>query len=226
MLLFFMFRITSGPKTTLAEKTLQFVLKSLPVWRDDPDRTHAESEEALNAQLCKFLSVRAAREFPMIHFHHEERQTGTRRVDLSALPTIAVTIGPTSYTKYDPILVFEGKRLPAPTRDREREYVTGGSKKSGGIQRFKLSLHGAALDTAAMIGYVQNGQLSDWHDSINAWISEVVASGGSSEERWAPEDLLGPFSNEADTGTGSCDSVHNRVNNVSPIRLRHMWVLM
>ena len=41
---------------------------------------------------------------------------------------------------------MEGKRLPTPGSGREREYVASatGEKPGGGVQRFKLGLHGAA----------------------------------------------------------------------------------
>ncbi len=54
--------------------------------RDDPDRAPEEAEERLNAQLCKFLNVATGDRFPMVLFSHEEKQTGTRRVDLAANP--------------------------------------------------------------------------------------------------------------------------------------------
>src|ERR1700758_3304164 len=110
-------RISQGPASNLAARTLQFVDEQLAKWRDDPDRKEDDSEEVLNAQLCKFLSVAARDQFPMIHFHHEERQTGRRRVDVSALPTKKLIIGATYHSIYDPFLVFEGKRLPAPSRE-------------------------------------------------------------------------------------------------------------
>jgi len=57
--------------------------------------------------------------------------------------------------------------LPAPAATREREYVTGGTEKSGGIQRFKLGLHGAQQEAGAMIGYIQDKDPKSWQSSIN-----------------------------------------------------------
>jgi hypothetical protein len=136
-------RISEGPITGLLDRTVDFVRSELAGWRDDPDRAAEEAEERLNAQLCKYLNVAASHRFPMVKFSHEEKQTGARRVDMSALPSGGGFVGETYYSIYDPFLVFEGKRLPTPTPNREREYVTGGRDKSGGIQRFKLALHGA-----------------------------------------------------------------------------------
>lgn len=133
-------KITSGlVLDTLALKTIDFVYTQLPAWRDDPDRLDEESENKLNLQLCKFLNSHARNDFPTVFFQHEEYQSGRTIVDISALPIKTSTIGARTYTIYDPIVVLEGKRLPAPSLDREKEYVTGGIQhKSGGIQRFKL----------------------------------------------------------------------------------------
>jgi len=203
-------RITSGlaPGTTVA-KTLQFVKSQLPRWRDMPDRPQVSGEEELNGQFCKYLNAAARREnFSMAYFHHEERQTGQRRVDMSALPPDPTVIEGRSYGILDPFLVLEGKRLPAPTHDREREYVTGGEKKSGGIQRFKLGLHGALLRHAGIIGYVQRQSCDDWFASINVWIAELAK--GSSE--WSHDECLGELTKDEANHVASCVSRHGRVD--------------
>ena len=163
--------ITSGiaPGTAM-QKTLLFVETQLPIWRDMPGRPIAEGEEDLNSQLCKFLNAAArSQNFSMAYFHHEERQTGRRRVDLSALSPQPLIEG-RSYFNLEPFLVLEGKRLPAPSNDREREYVTGTKTVSGGIERFKKGLHGASLRQAGMIAYIQNDSSEVWFPRINSWI--------------------------------------------------------
>lgn len=216
-------KITSGlaPHTTVL-KTLQFVKTQLPNWRDDPDRPSATGEVALNGQLCKFLNLAARREnFSMALFHHEEPQTGRRLVDLSAFPLSSTMIEGRTYNTYTPILVLECKRLPAPSNDREREYVTGGGKKSGGIQRFKLGLHGSKLSHAGMIGYVQQDTFDNWFTAINVWIDELATS--SSE--WSTSDLLKELNSVSSNGTATCTSIHNRVNSENEqIHLTHLWV--
>src|SRR5258706_2766108 len=92
-------QITSGLATnTLADKTLEFVRDELPNWRDDPTRPAEESEERLNAQLCKFLNVASRQNFPMVYFHHEENQTRNRSIDFSALPSASQFIGSTFHS--------------------------------------------------------------------------------------------------------------------------------
>ena len=142
------------PESAVLEGTLEFVRKHLSEWRDDPDRPEVQSEEKLNGLLCDYLSYQVRHEWPMVVFRHEEPQKGRRRVDMSAKTKQPIIAATRDFTKYDPFLVIEGKRLPAPERGREREYVTGFDKTSGGLQRFKLGLHGASLEIAAMVAYV------------------------------------------------------------------------
>ncbi len=213
-------RISTGLEPgTLARRTIEFVRNQLPAWRDDPERESVDAEEALNGQLCKFLNFAARSNFPMAQFHHEERQTERRRVDLSVVSEILV-----GHTKYEPFLVMEGKRLPAPSSDREREYVIGTKKPSGGIERFKLGLHGDRLTQAAVIGYVQSGSFGRWHTSINEWIGELSAGSGSV---WSDDDCLRNLENDRRNRVAICRSVHSRVSATSSqIELDHLWIEM
>jgi hypothetical protein len=222
-------QITEGPTTSLVEQTLEFVFSELANWRDDPNRPAEDVEERLNAQLCKYLNVAASDRFPMVFFHHEEKQTGTRRVDISALPKKSgIVLGLTYYSIYDPFLVLEGKRLPAPSANREREYLTGHPKKSGGIQRFKLALHGAEQTTAAIVGYVQSGTLREWFSRINEWIDNEAENKDMTGEDWTSAEKLLGFKEDAKLHIALSSSVHPRANTAfSPqIQLRHFWVAM
>jgi len=199
-------QITSGiDRNTLAFKTINFVRAQLPIWRDDPDRPDEQSEKRLNLQLCKFLETCARNDFPMVRFDHEEYQTGRRSVDLAASLVETTVIGARQHTIYDPILVIECKRLPAPSHDREKEYVTGGKEnKSGGIQRFKLGHHGGDLDIAVMIGYVQERSAREWQHDINKWISDH------------------------NVFLASYRSVHSRTGHKpgNEIKIHHLWIAM
>lgn len=224
-------KITSGLEAnTLTKRTVEFVLNELPKWRDDLNRQPEEAEERLNAQLCKFLEVAARRSLKMVFFHHEEKQTGIRRVDLSALPTSEMFIGSTFHTIYEPFLVFEGKRLPAPKGqpNREQEYVTGGKDASGGVQRFKLGLHGAKLELAVIIGYVQEGEIDEWVDKINSWITNLSTSASADGLKWAEGEKLRQFSEDVGRKIGSAFSAHPRIGSAttSAISLHHLLVKM
>ena len=224
-------KITNGLAAgTLIERTIEFVLAELPNWRDTPNRPVEESEERLNAQLCKHLEVTARHSLRMVFFHHEEKQTGTRRVDFSASPTEDRLVGATFHTIYDPFLVLEGKRLPPPKNGagREREYVTGGDAKSGGIQRFKLGLHGAKHERSVMIGYVQADTPAEWNGRINGWIRELEGALQSDGTKWSSIDRLSGFVENKGKCIATALSKHLRSGDVfSPnISIHHLWVRM
>lgn len=215
----------SAVQVSLIEQTIEFVWKCLVPWRNDPERPFTEGEEELNAQLHNFLQSCANEIFPMVLFQHEQRQEGRRRVDLSAKPVKMTHIEGVTYTKYQPIIVMEGKRLPAPTRTREREYVTGEDKISGGIQRFKLGLHGKDHAVAIILGYLQQGKLSDWHPRINEWISDLAKA---QPESWADHEALVDFSHSHKGQKSRALSVHPRCGGckTSEIQILHFWVLL
>ena len=222
--------ITSGvtPDQTIL-RTLAFVYQLLPTWRDDPNRPAEGAEPRLNLQLCKFLDSQARRNsFPMVRFNHEEYQHDRHSVDLSASPVDAMVFDAKLYSIYDPFLVFECKRLPAPAKDREREYVTGGKKSSGGIQRFKLGLHGAKLDLVAIIGYIQARDAQHWHTTINRWISSLSLGKLTDGCVWDRNEKLGAFEEDAVQRTANCRSVHGRTGKVrsNRIEIQHFWVVM
>ena len=221
-------RIRTGIQpNALVDRTIDFVYAQLPNWRDDPERRPVTAEERLNLQLCKYMNVVAGHEFPMVHFNPEEHQVKRRKVDISATPDETIEIHTHRYTKYDPFLVIEGKRLPTPGSGRTREYVTGGEDRTGGIQRFRLGLHGSLRVTAAMIGYLQADSTITWHKQINDWIKEELTSPTDTTCTWSTADELGPLQTDTDIRAATCTSSHERTDGVSDqISLRHLWIEM
>ena len=216
------------PETILVERTIEFIRSQLPAWRDDPDRVQEQAEDRLNLQLCDYLECSARDAFPMVHFSREEPQTGQRKVDLAAKPATTATIHGREYTIYEPILVIEGKRLPAPTTAREREYVTGGKQTTGGIQRFKLGAHGARHTKAAIVAYLQKENGPFWCRTINRWIDTLSTDNATDGCEWDDSDRLHDLRNLRSTGLASCKSTHRRRGGVVSrrIELEHLWVLM
>jgi len=222
-------RITSGIKLrTFQLSIITFIRQQLPIWRDDPDRLDEQSENKLNLQLCKFLDSHARVDFYMIRFDHEEYQADKRRVDISASPAKSIFLEAKPYTIYDPVLVIECKRLPAPSSSRE--YVTGCApeKLSGGIQRFKLGLHGAKYDLAVIIGYLQNNTSCYWHVEINRWILELVKYPIGDGCVWIADETLKAFERDTSRGIYSYRSIHRRTGDIvnNEIELHHLWVTM
>jgi hypothetical protein len=208
---------------SLIDQTIDFIWRSLLPWKDDPFRPFALAEEELNEQFHNFLQSRANEEFPMVFFQLEQRQEGRRKVDLSAKPTHAVVIHGVGYSRYRPIIVIEGKRLPAPSKSREREYVTGGESVTGGIQRFKLGEHGKQHETVIMLGYIQRRFPQEWHCRINAWISELAKT---QPDDWSIDEILSEFENWDSNARAKSISVHPRVGECksATIRILHFWI--
>ena len=222
-------RITSGVKLRASVfEIVNFISVQLPVWRDDPDRVDEQSEHKLNAQLSKFLNYRAREYLPMFRFDHEEPQQGNRSIDISVSPEAKAVIEARTYTIYDPVLVIECKRLPAPSPDREKEYVTGPSlgRITGGIQRFKLGLHGATHNLAAIVGYIQDYIEEGWIDTINEWIKELAAKPLGDGCVWADDEILNLYEYNIISRVGKCKSRHRRSTCSRKIEIYHIWISM
>lgn len=228
-------RLTYKPVSDdgLVSKTLDFVRFQLSAWRDDPKRPRDSSEKRLNSSLCDFLANRSRSEFPMVCFKHEDPQKEARTVDMGVHGTEETTfIGTCSFTIYEPFMVIECKRLPAPSNDREREYVTGTNKASGGatggIQRFKLGLHGASIETAAIVGYIEKETIHHWHLTINQWITDLAGKATADGCVWSEDDKLQELESNDEQKTSRAMSIHRRsgMSPNSPITLYHLWVVM
>jgi hypothetical protein len=218
----------------LVPRTLQFIREQLPAWRDDPSRPRVPNEKTLNSTLSDFLETRARELHPMVRFKHEAPQSGTHTADIGVHGTAQQTlIEAGTYTIYDPFLVLEAKRLPAPSRAREREYVTGptaaGAKPTGGIQRFKLGLHGGRLTTAAMIAYVERHTGAHWRQEINRWISELAAGGTTNGCSWSVAELLrqvGPLTCQSDVASAVSTHGRSAACITQSIEVHHLWIFM
>jgi hypothetical protein len=216
-------------------KILEFIRIQLPAWRDDPKRSPDASEKLLNSSLCDFLDSRARSGFPMVRFKHEAPQAESRTVDIGVHGAEEATfIRAQSYTIYQPFMVIECKRVPAPSpKEREREYVTGKHKSSGtpagGIQRFKLGLHGSNIETAAIVGYIEKHSLRYWHGVINGWIAELAAAEtGTDGCVWSHADAIEQLVCNDEHGSSTAISSHKRTDEcITPsIRLHHLWIVM
>lgn len=223
-------RIKSGiDSKTSVLRIIDFVYSQLPYWRDDASRPKESSENKLNLDLSKFLNtIHTKDDFPMVHFAREEYQDGHSAVDISASPKEEVIIGARIFRKYDPLVVFECKRLPTPGHNREKEYVTGLSKKGGGIQRFKIGLHGAKHDIVALIGYLQTNSPSYWFNEINQWINQLCNGTLKDICVWNMSEMLECFEEDSTKGIATCCSTHDRSGNVqsNTILIRHLWISM
>jgi hypothetical protein len=213
-----------GSKQAVELSVVNFVFSHLATWRDDPTRLSETAEQRLSVQLSVYLDAAGRREGFPFFFQREQPQTGRRSVDIVANPDDILVAFGYFRSKYDEIIVFEAKRLPAPNAKRRREYVTGDDDKmTGGIQRFKACLHGNAHSVAAMLGYIQSGMPSFFYKEINSWISELCNTSNDCL-CWTREERLNDFI-ECSNGTARAISMHQRIQN-GPILLHHLWVVM
>ena len=220
------------PGDGLVPRTLEFVYNQLAVWRDDPTRRREVAEKDLNSSLWNFLDRQSRFHFAMARFQHESPQGQGRTTDFAVLGMEETTlVGGCSYTSYDPFMVMEAKRLPAPRPDREREYVFGNNASNatptGGIQRFKLGRHGAQVGNAVLVGYVQEQTARIWFDQVNHWINDLTTSNGDDGCGWSETDKLQDPVYDDTQQTAKSSSSHQRIASVTTqIQLHHFWVVM
>lgn len=207
-----------------------FIWNELPKWRDDPSRPAQTGETLLTSQLCAYLNsaARKSRGWDFLQFRVEEADetVKSRKLDLTPAPSgTTVWIDGREYSQYATLLPIECKRLPTPvgpTRD-EREYLFSAHSSSGGVQRFKSGHHGAAHSVGALIAYIQEQDLDYWMEMTERWLKGIV------EERvpgWTESDGLFSKCRSKDAQTAVLRSDHCRNNDLSPIRLYHLWVVM
>ena len=111
-------------------------------------------------------------------------------------------------------------------------FVTGTDRSSGGptggIQRFKLGLHGGHVDAAAMVGYIEKHSPHHWHGVINGWIADLIGVTSADGSVWSSADKLQPLQVDAGKRTAFSVSVHQRAHGCSTptIAINHFWVVM
>lgn len=172
------------PKKTIIRSISFFIEKMLVLFRSNVTLSD-QDEESITEELLKYLSHHSKDEY--FFFMKEVIQRPlvgrNRRVDIGAflLPS-----------DRSPIFTLEAKRLPTPSKIREKEYVVGtdSKKASGGIERYKRNLHGIDTENSAIIGYIQKNDIDYWAAKINSWIDELSVIGRYSETDWSINDKL------------------------------------
>lgn len=207
---------------------IDFIAGQLPAWRDRPDRRAATSETQLTAQLCGHLNgiARKTAGWDALQFRMEEpdEQQPGRRIDLAAAPAGEVIwIEGRRYSDFDPLLPIECKRLPTPEgRDRDkREYLRVARGSTGGVQRFKAGLHGAAHERGAIIAYIQADDVETWMARIDRWIRALARAGTPD---WRTDDRLQLCRHDASLKMALLSSQHGRTVGLAPITLSHLWI--
>jgi len=115
-----------------------------------------------------------------------------------------------------PIFSVESKRLPSPTKIREKEYVIG-EKNNGGIERYKTEKHGKGLNECGMLGFIEEKTPLHWLSNINKWIEDL----SESDKSWNKDEML--IVNEEDANYNYLNSVAHRISG-QDISLHHLWI--
>lgn len=123
------------------------------------------------------------------------------------------------------IFSVEAKRLPAPSNDRQKEYVydarvnkNGIKLNGGGIERYKNGAHGRNLNQCAILGFIESNDFDWWLKEINQWIEELF----SEENSWTDDETLTELI-EHSQHYASLKSTVKRILE-EKLLLHHLWV--
>jgi hypothetical protein len=183
-----------------------------------------ENEKGITNRLCKILNCHK-----LLYFHHEgmqDEQTGTSpSVDLEAVTTGDTTFEARSYAKEETLVAIEAKRLPSPPpKSREREYLIGSDRSSGGLERFKLGIHGKRAPAWVMLGYVQRNDFSSWLTKINGWIDELAQGRQLPQLVWESGEKLEEVARASATARYRSRNRRCLDGKVAVIEIIHLWV--
>lgn len=221
-------RILGGTGTLLGpsqnaqfDMVVDFLKTHLPQFVKTILNADIENENGLNSRLSRFITNAAVQEvfFADRESMEDETRGNSAAVDIGIFLKV-------EDTGIDPplITVFEGKRLSSklPSK-RRREYVIGHEEdgkhvQCGGIERFKLSIHGGKLNHAGMIGYIQDETADCWIEKVNSWICDLCSQ--PSDPAWLELEKL--TLQKIDGRVAKFSSIVNRLE--SKIYLTHLWV--
>ena len=209
---------------------LDFIATELPNWRDDKRRPDESAETALTSRLCAHMNsaVRKSHGFDFLQFRVEEpdQTVAGRKVDLvPAASAATIWVDGREHNQYATLVPIECKRLPTPagpSRDA-REYLFSAHSSTGGIQRFKAGLHGAAHTLGAIVAFIQEHDCPHWESQLAEWLQDLVKK---SIDGWTIDDALRRVSYNQSSRLSSLESVHRRTGGLTEIRLRHLWIEM
>lgn len=214
-------------------QALPEIAQKIPGIRSDTGKRR--NERKLASDLSKWLNFLAHSK--AFHFESEdpENESATRTLDYGVYPSIYLKVGPSLLGATHRLYGIEAKRLPTHTEsiekaEREREYVVGewnlrtspNKNLKGGIERFKEGHHGADLDRAGMIGFIQKEDASHWLSAINEWIGDIIHQPlPSHRSPWERQDML---QNSMTEGlVAEFRSEHVRAD-LSVLSMNHFWI--
>lgn len=200
---------------------LEQIEKNLPAFSDfiSPTATDVKLNEELVTQEI-VLYFQREQHIIKVSFLQENKELNKRsRVDIGVYPHERKALDL-------PYFVLEAKRLPAPSAPRKKEYVSlvEETKRKGGIERFKLGLHGEYLTHCGMIGYVEKETFEHWLKEVNTWIEEIVSAKSDPDVEWKIEEKLKLAIDKGKYAMldSRCFRRHKGIDD--EIKLSHFWV--
>lgn len=196
------------------KKVLIYIINYLNDFKILALNDNITNESGLNSKFVIVMNSKNSNE--MFYFHHENPEDHAN----GNSPRVDIGIYAKSDT-YMPFFVIEGKRLDKSIQNyttRKKEYVV--NNNGGGIERFKMDIHGKELLLAGMLGYVQTDNFSTWSTRINNYIEEEIQS-SSIDVVWDRHDLLAL--DTSNTLYATYGSKHLRLSG-SEIDLYHLWL--
>jgi hypothetical protein len=183
-----------GPTpNTQCRKVMELVATALPLFADTALKEGIANENGLNRMLSRFINNLGNNQGAPYFAQPEPMED--EKLGNSPAPDIGIYLYQDNIVGDCPkVTVFEGKRLSSHIESkRRREYVFGHEEngkhvQSGGIERFKQSIHGRNFKYAGMIGYVQNGTFETWIGQVNNWIIEL--SQQANDPQWFEKEQL------------------------------------
>lgn len=113
------------------------------------------------------------------------------------------------------IYSVESKRLPLPSKNREKEYVTGNLNK-GGIERYKTEKHGRGLRECGLLGFIEKENPKYWILTINNWIEDLAKD----NKEWKIDEILSEIESNIDYSILK-SIVHRKSDDLNLI---HLWI--
>lgn len=213
-----------GANTSVNE-ILLFIQRHLEIFSGKYTGSGIENEWGLNQELDILLNIYARKEQCLFFFEKEYMENpkdgNSAKVDFGVITWNSIYCDIPRV-----ILVVEAKRLDHIDAHRQKEYLVGREengkyKPCGGVERFKLGIHGQTLQYGVLIGYVQVHDFQYWHRKINTWIGELFQGENPTAIRWLEQDKL--IQLDQTKNTTKFRSQNSRLK-MDSIVLFHLWV--
>jgi hypothetical protein len=213
----------------ILSRTFNHIEIILPQFSQAMLKTNIKIEKGFTQELCKMLNREVILPIIFDRDNMENTEDGhSPSTDFGVYPKSKLVIernGEIDLDGYE-FLRIEAKILGVKEAYREKEYLIGmDSKKEpklcGGVERFKLGIHGSKLQQCGMIGYLVEGTFEEWHDKINTWVKEL----SNTNTNWSETEKLQQL--YIHDFFCECNSEHDRVESISPkVKIKHYWVYL